>query len=69
VEHTPINPDFDTVWNAVDSKMIDDCEDEEKCTGSCLNDDIELPPFSVEERKQARVLLVKVHLFSEFHRN
>ncbi|KAJ7353508.1 hypothetical protein DFH08DRAFT_956573 [Mycena albidolilacea] len=59
VDHTPIDPDFDAVRNAADSQMIDECEDGEKCTGTHLNDDIELPPLSVEERKQARVLLAK----------
>ncbi|KAF8166723.1 hypothetical protein K438DRAFT_2064992, partial [Mycena galopus ATCC 62051] len=59
VDRTPIDPDFDAVRNAADSEMIDECEDGEKCTGSHLNDDIELPPLSVEERKQARVLLAK----------
>ncbi|KAJ7855970.1 hypothetical protein B0H14DRAFT_3644873 [Mycena olivaceomarginata] len=56
---TPIDIDINAARNADNNALIDQCEDSEKCTGSQLNEDIELPPLTVEERKQARVLLSK----------
>jgi hypothetical protein len=55
----PVDTDIDAARNAADDELIDEFEDGEKCTGSQLDDEIELPPLTVEERKQARVLLSK----------
>lgn len=54
-----VDTDIDAARNAADDELIDEFEDGEKCTGSRLDDEIELPPLTVEERKQARVLLSK----------
>ncbi|KAJ7785631.1 hypothetical protein B0H16DRAFT_1753367 [Mycena metata] len=48
---TPVDTDIDAARNAADDELIDELEDGDKCTGSQLDDNIELPPLTVEERK------------------
>ncbi|KAJ7260085.1 ribonuclease H-like domain-containing protein [Mycena rebaudengoi] len=52
-EEVPIDAEIDATRNAADEALIDECEDRAKCTGSQIDDDIELPPLKVEERRQA----------------
>jgi hypothetical protein len=50
-EAVDINFDADRFAN--DSELVDEFEDIGKCTADILNSDIELPPLSIEDRKEA----------------
>jgi hypothetical protein len=55
-----VDTDFDSDRFAQDTSLVDEFEDIDKCVIDSLNTNIELPPLTVLDRKEACMLLSKV---------
>ena len=58
-----IDTELDADRFAHDAELIDEFEDIDKCRLDHFDEDVPLPPLTVEDRKEACVLLSKVRVF------